>query len=343
MIPSWIDLVVWGHEHESKAQVEESLKGSFMIVQPGSTVATSLVPGEAAPKHCAILSIDKSLFKIDHIRLKQVRPFVIKEIDLAEVHELNPRDKKIEEKMIKYLVRKVKEMIENDRASSREEDAAHCEQQHQMFNLVRPEKYLARLVVYHGQFPAISNQSFATNFASLASNPKDILLFKRRKTQMHKIASAKSKLSTPIRPDSIEELSIGCLIKDNLSRNGSLKMFSENRMSVAIEQFVKKESISSIVDAVKWNREKLKSHLFEQKGACNEAIILEELAKFSEKMRGEDLHGQIQNIQGSIALMELKPGSVGGENDQKKEIEKLMNIMEGLKKKKKTKVGTKGK
>ena len=54
-IPSWCDLVVWGHEHECRVVEEyrqfgvDDSKG-FYITQPGSSVATSLVDGEAKLK-----------------------------------------------------------------------------------------------------------------------------------------------------------------------------------------------------------------------------------------------------------------------------------------------------
>jgi len=50
MIPKWMDVVVWGHEHEcqigegkEKGGLADSLQGGFNIMQPGSSVATSLV------------------------------------------------------------------------------------------------------------------------------------------------------------------------------------------------------------------------------------------------------------------------------------------------------------
>ena len=44
MIPDWMDLVVWGHEHESRIEAVESV-GTFRVVQPGSSVAHELGRG----------------------------------------------------------------------------------------------------------------------------------------------------------------------------------------------------------------------------------------------------------------------------------------------------------
>ena len=51
--------VVWGNEHECKPQLQESLKGTYRIYQPGSSVATSLIQGESneRPKQYGILEL----------------------------------------------------------------------------------------------------------------------------------------------------------------------------------------------------------------------------------------------------------------------------------------------
>ena len=88
-LPSFLDLVIWGHEHESIPKPEQVRKrrrprrqecaadmassseqqrppplpqterkdSKTYVLQPGSTVATSLCEGEAAPKHAFLLEI----------------------------------------------------------------------------------------------------------------------------------------------------------------------------------------------------------------------------------------------------------------------------------------------
>ena len=62
LLPSFFDLVIWGHEHECIPEVEFETSGSvggvaddlgeqgFYVYQPGSSVATSLSEGEVAKK-----------------------------------------------------------------------------------------------------------------------------------------------------------------------------------------------------------------------------------------------------------------------------------------------------
>ena len=57
MLPTFLDLVVWGHEPDCQVTPEESLRGDFYVVQPGSSVATQLTPGETTVKHVAVIDI----------------------------------------------------------------------------------------------------------------------------------------------------------------------------------------------------------------------------------------------------------------------------------------------
>ena len=59
-------------------------QNQFTVIQPGSTVATSLVEGEAKPKHVALLSIKDDNWKMESIPLTTVRPFLLREVVLAE-------------------------------------------------------------------------------------------------------------------------------------------------------------------------------------------------------------------------------------------------------------------
>lgn len=59
----------------------------------GSSVATSMCPGEEEEKHVSILHIHKEKYKLKKIKLQTVRPFVMKDIMLREeeIHDNAPR------------------------------------------------------------------------------------------------------------------------------------------------------------------------------------------------------------------------------------------------------------
>jgi double-strand break repair protein MRE11 len=44
-------MVVWGHEHECLIDPVYNAEQTFFVVQPGSSVATSLSQGETVPKY----------------------------------------------------------------------------------------------------------------------------------------------------------------------------------------------------------------------------------------------------------------------------------------------------
>ena len=68
--PDFIDLVVWGHEHECKTEAQEVAANDVHILQPGSTVATSLIKAESDPKHMFQVKIANRSFKISPIPLQ---------------------------------------------------------------------------------------------------------------------------------------------------------------------------------------------------------------------------------------------------------------------------------
>ena len=55
-LPNWLDFVVWGHEHECLVEPTESAQG-FHVSQPGSSVVTSLIEGEAKQKKMCVLEV----------------------------------------------------------------------------------------------------------------------------------------------------------------------------------------------------------------------------------------------------------------------------------------------
>lgn len=86
-LPDFLDLVMWGHEHDCRVWPEENELKSFYVTQPGSSVATSLAEGEAIDKHIALLQIYENQFKMTPIKLETVRPFVFRSYNLEEMVE----------------------------------------------------------------------------------------------------------------------------------------------------------------------------------------------------------------------------------------------------------------
>ena len=187
MIPSWMDVVVWGHEHECLIEPQESSSGYF-ITQPGSTVATSLVEGEAVKKHICTLDIrlgdkkdDKPLFKLTSIPMTMVRPFIMEEIDLSfceELESVDPNDPQVGDIISTHLQSKVNAMIERAKDEHDLKDGFPGMLGRDKEGRVLP---LIRLRVFRGQHQTLNVQRFGSQYLGSVANPKSMLQFARKK------------------------------------------------------------------------------------------------------------------------------------------------------------------
>lgn len=111
-LPSFLDFVVWGHEHDSYKEPDYNLLRDFYVYQPGSTVATSLSEGESLQKHAAVLEIYQSSFKLYPIPLKTIRPFVFKSINIMDVwDELKLSEGDVSNKVRAMAEKEIEKMI----------------------------------------------------------------------------------------------------------------------------------------------------------------------------------------------------------------------------------------
>lgn len=182
MLPDFMDLVVWGHEHECLIDPQQNPETGFHVMQPGSSVATSLVPGEAVPKHVAILSLTGRDFEVEKIPLKTVRPFVTGEIVLANDKRFKGVDKKKDnrQEITRRLMDIVEEMIEQANAEWLSIQDEGEEQVEQPLPLVRLKvEYTAP---EGGAFDVENPQRFSNRFVGKVANTNDVVYFYRKKT-----------------------------------------------------------------------------------------------------------------------------------------------------------------
>ncbi|KAH7468921.1 Double-strand break repair protein MRE11 [Phytophthora ramorum] len=270
VIPDFIDLVVWGHEHECQIDVQESVKGNFFVTQPGSSVATSLVEGEAKPKHVAVLEINGQNFRTTNCELHTVRLFKMGEIILGEIEELEPNDPDVAERIGEYLEGRVIELLheaELEQEERQRERAREREQRQQESPFPLPEVgdseeekelVLIRLRVEHTGFPVLVNQRFGAKFVGKVANPNDILLFYRRKKDRinasDKKASTeleKSLLGRPVRPTPLAAVTIEDILSKQLCvPERKLVLLPEAQLGIALEKFTLKNNASAIQEFV---------------------------------------------------------------------------------------------
>jgi double-strand break repair protein MRE11 len=241
-LPSFMDLVIWGHEHECLINPRYNPEQTFHVMQPGSSVATSLMPGEAVPKHVAILSITGKEFKCEPIRLKTVRPFVMREISLmddAHMKNIAMKDDNRAE-ITRYLTTVVEDMIREARQAWREAQEGEIDEDQ------KPELPLIRLRVEYsapegGRFDCENPQRFSNRFLTKVANVNDVVQFHRKKT------GTSRKKEQPDMPEesilqqlTIDTVKVEKLVKEFLTAQ-SLTILPQNSFGDAVSQFVNKD------------------------------------------------------------------------------------------------------
>ena len=244
-LPSFMDLIIWGHEHECLIEPRTNAETGFKVIQPGSSVATSLVPGEAEPKHVAILSITGKEFRVEPIRLTSVRPFVMKEISLKDSQEMRDVAERPENrtKVNQYLTSIVEELIEEANQSWLE---AQQKAGVEMDEDTSPPLPLIRLRVDHtppegGSFEIENPQRFSNRFVGKVANVSDVVQYHRKRT------TTRPSNAQPDMPEdsimaqlTIDSVKVDKLVKEFLTAQ-SLTILPQNSFSDAVGQYVDKD------------------------------------------------------------------------------------------------------
>jgi double-strand break repair protein MRE11 len=187
-LPDFMDLVVWGHEHECLIDPRLNPDMQFHVMQPGSSVATSLVPGEAVAKHVAIVSVAGKDFKVEKHRIKSVRPFITRELVLAQDPRFKgiAKEKENRSKLTMKLTQVVNELIEeakSDWLAIQDEADIEYDEDGQP-DIPKP---LVRLRVEYtapngGKFDCENPQRFSNRFVDRVANINDVVHFYRKKS-----------------------------------------------------------------------------------------------------------------------------------------------------------------
>lgn len=292
MIPEWMDLIVWGHEHECLIEPTESVVGTFRITQPGSSVATSLTAGESIRKHVGFLDVRGSQFRMTKVPLLQVRTFLLGEVSLNG-HGLDPEHPKIDEQIAAFLETEVKVLIREGKEKRQEllldakakgnDPEDQCDLK---YRLEKPDQILVRLKVEHSGFSTLNNQRFGARFVGLVANPVDILLFHRKKETDGRAGVKRTKaskaLEAPMVPQDHDEMKIEDLIKDNLQNaDKKLEIIDEAKMTLALDDFVSKEVKQAMFEAANSMLSKQQKKLLTLRPSEEEEDIHEMQAKVS--------------------------------------------------------------
>ena len=249
-LPDFLDLVVWGHEHECLIHPRQSAEAGFDVMQPGSSIATSLDKTEAVPKYVAIVSVTGRDYRVEPVRLKTVRPFKMKEIVLAD----DPVAKKLIRKddhrteLTRRLAEHVEGLIEEAHAEWRElQEEEHGDGADEP---PKPPRPLIRLRVEYtppegatGAFDCENPQRFSNRFRDRVANTTDVVQFHKRKAAARRGANTAATMPDDIalnRAAALDSIKVDRLVREFLKKQ-SLTILPQNSFSEAVAEFVEKD------------------------------------------------------------------------------------------------------
>lgn len=293
-----LDLIVWGHEHQCRVEPEFNHQKSFYVSQPGSSVATSLSVGESTAKHVALLKIHGRNFKIEKQRLRNVRPFVIADVVLAEVEELSPESS--EDEVVEYLKRIVEELI----LKAQQNYQQQMEETQTESKLGMQPKPLIRVrVEYSGGFESFHPQRFGLMFSERVANPRDIVFFYRRKKQ-----PAPKAQTTAVRvAGPVEDVRVESLIGEFLDQK-SMQMLVGLELAEAIRLFVQKGDNEAIAQSLKQTVEYTQKHVMDSGDSVEGGIEKAQKRRWElAKQRG---HGKVTHVEEETVVLNSSKKSV---------------------------------
>ncbi|OVA20210.1 DNA repair protein Mre11 [Macleaya cordata] len=286
-LPRFLDFIVWGHEHECLVDPQEVPGMGFHITQPGSSVATSLIDGEAKPKHVLLLEIKGNQYRPTKIPLQSVRPFEYAEVVLKDEADIDPND---QTSVLEHLDKVVRNLIEKSsgRTVSRSE-------------LALP---LIRIKVDYSGFMTINPQRFGQKYVGKVANPQDILIFSKA-AKKRQALEGKIDDSERLRPEELNQQNIEALVAES---NLKMEILPVNDLDVALHDFVNKDDKMAFYACLQYNLEETRNKIskesdtlkFEEEdlilkvGECMEARVKErsirskegtQFTSFSESLR----------------------------------------------------------
>lgn len=273
-LDDFIDLVIWGHEHECKIAPTKNEQQLFYVSQPGSSVVTSLSPGEAVKKHVGLLRVKGRKMNMQKIPLRTVRQFFMEDVVLANHPNIfNPDNPKVTQAIQSFCFEKIEEMLEN---AERE----------RLGNSRQPAKPLIRLRVdYSGGFEPFNVLRFSQKFVDRVANPKDVIHFFRHREQKEKTGEDINFGKFITKPSEGTTLRVEDLVKQyfqTAEKNVQLSLLTERGMGEAVQEFVDKEEKDAIEELVKYQLEKTQRFLKERHIDALEDKIDEEVRRFRE-------------------------------------------------------------
>lgn len=294
-LPSFLDLVIWGHEHECIPHTVYNANAQFETLQPGSSVATSLSDGEAIEKRVFVININNRDYSLESFKLKTVRPFQMLELSLPTIRELRP-GLAYKTEVTQYLISKVEDLIEKSKEDWEAENP-DMEPDQMPLPLIRLR------VDYSGGYEVENPRRFSNRFVGRVANANTIVQFHKKNDNIASMAKRKNKYVPAVGEDMAESANIETFISDYL-KEMELSLLPEKGMNDAIKKFVEKEDKFALKEYVDLELE------YEEKGFLeNENIDLEDnfkniMKKIKQERESTPLEDRVPRSKTSTAKTE---------------------------------------
>ncbi|KAH8412908.1 hypothetical protein KR009_006710 [Drosophila setifemur] len=278
-LPSFLHLVIWGHEHDCRIEPEMNAKKGFYVSQPGSSVPTSLSEGEAKKKHVGLLEIYKNKFKLKELPLQSVRPFVFESILLPDrADELGLNEGDASTKVYRFARDRVEAMI----VQAESQLTGHPRQ---------PTLPLIRLrLIYSDEACMFNTIRFGQTFGTRVANAQDMVQFSKliKRTKTEAVNLDKEALRRALEADNatrVEEL-VDRYFEEAKTKK-PLKLLHSKALAEMTYRLVERKDTNAAEDIVKFYKEKAVDHLMET--LPNDESLDEELERFRLRHKHEDL------------------------------------------------------
>ncbi|XP_031845472.1 double strand break repair nuclease mre11 isoform X2 [Nomia melanderi] len=318
-LPNFLNLIIWGHEHECRITPEFINETEYFISQPGSSIATSLSEGEAKPKHIGLLSINGMKFKMKKLRLGTVRPFVFDNLILSDEDIQKDYNMSLSESVYNFVDNHIENVLIPKAA---EQLSGH---------IMQPVQPLLRLRIFHTKDEEVfDTNKLGLKYCEEVANPMEMIVFRKDKN-IHK----KSKSSFSNIDDNINDMVevFGCIdenadwnksVQEGLKKHFSLEenkdlltVLTVNGLNEALSRFVDKHDTDAFKEIVRHQMKKTIAHLETCEVDTNESIA-NEIKNYRDK--------RIENDQEDIEIQQLlnnKTTKKTSDSDQSKDIETL--------------------
>ncbi|KDN37905.1 Metallo-dependent phosphatase, partial [Tilletiaria anomala UBC 951] len=247
-----LHLLIWGHEHEERADPEQVPDKPYRICQPGSTVVTALSKGEDKPKCVVILKIHGRDYEVTKRELKSVRPFIIEDLDLEQeicergIARLDNDKSKFE--IQRMLENKITGLIDRARDQWKAK-YEHLPQEH-VPDMPLP---LIRLRVNYEKHEVGNLARFGQKFVGQVANPKDLLGFNKKRAAIRRarelaylgdhpeFVDVDVDMDDMVVSERLQKLDLGKIVGEVI-RNQELECLPGATLDEAVMQFVEKDS-----------------------------------------------------------------------------------------------------